>query len=264
MGISCKEVQLGGTDGLYDYGARWYDAALGRWLSPDSIIPEAAQGVQAWSRYMYVNNAPTRYQDPTGHSVDCAIGETDCKVGEYKRSQTPPNPSLIKGTQIQIGIIVGFPVDTFNDPNIAPFPLLVYNLNFVFDRDGGVQIFQTTRNAYFVSDQYGGISYRPGDAELESPSRILSAALTLAVGVIGGSDFETTKNYEGLVRDYQFGVGPVGGDYYEYFDKNSNTFDGSKFWGFDIGYSVGVPFTFGKVTLTSTPLTPRFQNPFYP
>jgi len=65
-----QEVQLGGTDGLYYYGTRWYDAALGRWLSPDSIIPEAAQGVQAWSRYTYVNNAPINHDDPSGHCID--------------------------------------------------------------------------------------------------------------------------------------------------------------------------------------------------
>jgi RHS repeat-associated protein len=69
-----QEDLLGGADGLYYYGVRWYDAALGRWLSPDSIIPEAAQGVQAWSRYTYVNNAPTRYQDPTGHWINFAAG----------------------------------------------------------------------------------------------------------------------------------------------------------------------------------------------
>ena len=30
--------------GLYYYGARWYDAALGRWIQPDSIIPSTGEG----------------------------------------------------------------------------------------------------------------------------------------------------------------------------------------------------------------------------
>ncbi len=34
-------------------------------LDPD----EAAQGVQAWSRYTYVNNAPVSYSDPSGHMI---------------------------------------------------------------------------------------------------------------------------------------------------------------------------------------------------
>lgn len=51
------------------YGSRWYDPYLSRWTSPDSIIPEQVQGVQAWDRYAYVNNNPIRYNDPSGHFI---------------------------------------------------------------------------------------------------------------------------------------------------------------------------------------------------
>jgi RHS repeat-associated protein len=53
--------------GMYYYGARWYDSSLGRFIQPDTIIPEKSQGVQAWDRYAYVNNNPIRYNDPSGH-----------------------------------------------------------------------------------------------------------------------------------------------------------------------------------------------------
>jgi len=56
--------------GLHDYGARWYDSLLGRWLQPDSIVPLESQGVQAWDRFAYANNNPVRYNDPTGHCID--------------------------------------------------------------------------------------------------------------------------------------------------------------------------------------------------
>jgi RHS repeat-associated protein len=49
------------------YGSRHYDPELGRFIQPDSIVPLAAQGVQAWDRYAYVNNSPTNYTDPSGH-----------------------------------------------------------------------------------------------------------------------------------------------------------------------------------------------------
>ena len=52
--------------GLYFYGARWYDQAAGRFVQPDTIIPQQ-QGVQAWDRYAYVNNNPVKYTDPSGH-----------------------------------------------------------------------------------------------------------------------------------------------------------------------------------------------------
>jgi hypothetical protein len=49
---------------------------LNRWIQPDSIIPEASQGVQAWDHYAYANNSPVRYNDPTGHAVGPAIHDS--------------------------------------------------------------------------------------------------------------------------------------------------------------------------------------------
>jgi RHS repeat-associated protein len=63
------------------YGSRHYDPALGRFTSPDSIVPTASQGVQAYDRFAYVNNNPVRYTDPTGHSIDCGLGESNCAAG---------------------------------------------------------------------------------------------------------------------------------------------------------------------------------------
>lgn len=52
--------------GYHNYGARLYDAELGRFLSADSIVPDTANP-QAFNRYSYVYNNPLRYSDPTGH-----------------------------------------------------------------------------------------------------------------------------------------------------------------------------------------------------
>ena len=56
---------------LLFYGSRHYDPKLGRFISPDSIVPLASQGVQAWDRYAYTNNNPVRYTDPSGHCIIC-------------------------------------------------------------------------------------------------------------------------------------------------------------------------------------------------
>jgi RHS repeat-associated protein len=53
--------------GIYFFVARWFDHSLGRFLSPDTIVPTSTQGTQAWDRYAFVNNNPVRYNDPTGH-----------------------------------------------------------------------------------------------------------------------------------------------------------------------------------------------------
>ena len=57
-----------GTIGLYDYGARFYDPLLGRFLSADTVVPEPGNP-QALNRYAYVLNNPLRYTDPTGHYI---------------------------------------------------------------------------------------------------------------------------------------------------------------------------------------------------
>jgi peptidoglycan L-alanyl-D-glutamate endopeptidase CwlK len=53
------------TANLYDYGARWYDPQMGRFLQPDPVIldPYDPQGL---SRYSYVRNDPVGRTDPTG------------------------------------------------------------------------------------------------------------------------------------------------------------------------------------------------------
>ncbi len=58
--------------GIYHYQARFYSPKLGRFLSPDTIIPEFANP-QSWNRYSYVYNNPIRYNDPTGHCPVCAV-----------------------------------------------------------------------------------------------------------------------------------------------------------------------------------------------
>jgi len=57
-----------GTIGLYDYGARFYDPLLGRFLSADTVVPQPGNP-QALNRYAYVLNNPLRYTDPSGHYV---------------------------------------------------------------------------------------------------------------------------------------------------------------------------------------------------
>ena len=52
--------------GLYYYGARFYDPALGRFITPDSIV-QAPEDPQSLNRYAYCRNNPLAYTDPTGH-----------------------------------------------------------------------------------------------------------------------------------------------------------------------------------------------------
>ncbi|MFZ5875106.1 MAG: RHS repeat domain-containing protein [Nitrospirota bacterium] len=50
---------------LYYYGARYYDSSIGRFISPDAIVP-SMEVPQTLNRYSYVSNNPLRYRDPSG------------------------------------------------------------------------------------------------------------------------------------------------------------------------------------------------------
>jgi RHS repeat-associated protein len=53
---------------LVQMGARWYDPEIGRWLSPDTIVPDPSNP-QSLNRFGYVYNNPLKHIDPSGHCV---------------------------------------------------------------------------------------------------------------------------------------------------------------------------------------------------
>ena len=52
--------------GLYWYASRAYDPAIGRFVSPDVVVPDPSNP-QSLNRYSYVYNNPLKYTDPSGH-----------------------------------------------------------------------------------------------------------------------------------------------------------------------------------------------------
>ena len=58
---------------LYFYNSRWYDPVVGRFIQPDSIVPEPGNP-QSLNRYAYTLNNPLRYVDPTGHAFQQGTG----------------------------------------------------------------------------------------------------------------------------------------------------------------------------------------------
>jgi RHS repeat-associated protein len=71
--------------GLMDYGARYYDPYLGRFVSADTIVPNPANP-QSFNRFCYVLGNPVRYTDPTGH---CAPDDKECnEMADYIEEQT--------------------------------------------------------------------------------------------------------------------------------------------------------------------------------
>ncbi|MCE9599208.1 MAG: hypothetical protein K8S54_14690 [Spirochaetia bacterium] len=59
--------ELDEESGLYYYNARYYNSAIGRFVSADSVVPGDGEDPQGFNRYAYVRNNPVKYTDPTGH-----------------------------------------------------------------------------------------------------------------------------------------------------------------------------------------------------
>jgi RHS repeat-associated protein len=102
--------QLEAETGLYFYNARWFDPAIGRFAQADTIIPGSGNP-QAWDRYSYGYNNPSRYSDPTGH-IAC-----DDISGSQRCEQYSLSPS--------VSIVRHFPNNPWIDPNYSAWRLLV-------------------------------------------------------------------------------------------------------------------------------------------
>jgi RHS repeat-associated protein len=59
-----------GDTGLVQFGARWYDASTGRWLSKDPILLQGGLNL-----YVFCGNDPVNFADPSGlwFGIDDAI-----------------------------------------------------------------------------------------------------------------------------------------------------------------------------------------------
>ena len=81
--------------GLYDYGARFYDPILGRFVSADSVVPQPGDP-QSLNRFAYVRNSPLARVDPSGHGDTCNRLLFHCgDSGSSDPTQTLPSPTVV-------------------------------------------------------------------------------------------------------------------------------------------------------------------------
>ena len=81
-----KEFNRDWDINLYDYGARWYDPAIGRFANVDPL----AEAMSNWSPYNYTFGNPLKYNDPTG-ALPC---ETCEPPGDRASSENWVNNSV--------------------------------------------------------------------------------------------------------------------------------------------------------------------------
>jgi RHS repeat-associated protein len=77
--------------GLVLMGARYYDPAIGRFLSPDSVVADTRRP-QTLNRYAYASNDPISRIDPSGH--------VDLAADPIAAAATPPPPAPSAGVTL--------------------------------------------------------------------------------------------------------------------------------------------------------------------
>ena len=76
------------STGLMYYNARYYDPALGTFISPDSMVPGAGQVIN-YNRFLYARGNPLKYRDPTGHDPLGPAWVQEFKDNHGGRAPTP-------------------------------------------------------------------------------------------------------------------------------------------------------------------------------
>ena len=84
--------QKSDATGLLYYNARYYDPALGTFISPDSLVPDPGRVIN-FNRFLYAKGNPLKYTDPSGHcgisyqngTGAPTISKFNCTVTDFQR-----------------------------------------------------------------------------------------------------------------------------------------------------------------------------------
>jgi len=118
--------RLDDSTGLYYYGARYYDAAIGRFVQADSIVPQPGNP-QALNRYSYVYNNPLRFIDPTGMFSEEELlswGITQEQIDAWKKDY-PDWWAIIAAAQLYDQITALYPYTSGNPRPVQGYFMLL-------------------------------------------------------------------------------------------------------------------------------------------
>jgi RHS repeat-associated protein len=209
--------------GLYFFKARFYDASLGRFISPDTIIPNPSDPV-SYDRFAYVRNNPMRYTDPTGHwyydpGCDCMVdnGEPEYQFEENLSYYRYVRPIDLSNTEVFVkraeDQVIGWRVE-------GSIPRWDFNLDFVyFSGEQQFQLFGSIApqlNPFTQLDYTTGLLYGenlPTPSSYAGPSVVNGGDIPLPIfGLLIETDITYSANPNGngsIPMVAYFGIGPI-------------------------------------------------------
>jgi RHS repeat-associated protein len=186
--------RLDGT-GLYFYGARYYDPNIGRFISPDTIVPNPANP-QSLNRYSYVLNNPLKYIDPTGYDywvADEGLNDN----GEYWYCVYSDSDYTVL-----VGIVTG---GSELEARFGQEPLHLNNDERAMELQRGTAAYQIALNRSELSliptedEFYGGVDFgiTLDNSSIKLPTGIWASPWIMAAGAAVPLFFELSSEYGG-------------------------------------------------------------------